>query len=250
MKAIILSAGQGRRLLPLTADRPKCLLPISGQTVLVWQLRALEAAGVELASIVIGFGAAQVEQQLGQVSFAELKTRTVLNPIYDRTDNLVSCLAAREEMDEDFLLVNGDTLFEPGVIRRLLASEPAPVSVAVVRKAAYDADDMKVSAGAGRLTRIGKDLGAGEIDGEAIGVSLFRGQGPRVFVQALEEVQREPDGHRRWYLSAVDLLARRGVVSATLVDGLGYAEIDYPDDVARAESLVAMWGDRFEKLLA
>ncbi|MBI5504077.1 MAG: phosphocholine cytidylyltransferase family protein [Deltaproteobacteria bacterium] len=250
MKAIILSAGQGRRLLPLTADRPKCLLPISGQTVLVWQLRALQRAGVDLASIVIGFGAAQVEEQLARVSLAGMQTRTILNPIYDRTDNLVSCLAARAEMDEDFLLVNGDTLLEPGVIERLLASEPAPVSVAVVRKASYDADDMKVSGSAGRLTRIGKDLGSSEIDGEAIGVSLYRGEGPRVFLEALEEVQREPDGHRRWYLSAVDRLARRGLVSATLVDGLGYAEIDYPDDVARAENLVAAWGDRFEKLRA
>ena len=44
MKAIILSAGQGRRLLPLTEDTPKCLLPLSGRSLLEWQLRALAAA--------------------------------------------------------------------------------------------------------------------------------------------------------------------------------------------------------------
>lgn len=243
MKAIILSAGQGRRLLPLTADLPKCLLPIRGRTVLEWQLRGLEAAGVEQASIVVGFGADRVERQLQGMSFSNLRACTVLNPLYDSTDNLVSCLAARKEMEADFLLLNGDTLFEAGVVERLLSSEPAPVSVAVVRKESYDADDMKVSGAAGRLTRIGKDLTDGEIDGEAIGVSLFRGDGPRAFVAALEQVQREPEGNRRWYLSAVDLLARRGLVRAASVDGLGYAEIDYPDDVARAENLVAQWGE-------
>jgi len=236
--------------MPLTAELPKCLLPIKGHSVLAWQLRALRAAGVERASVVVGFGADEVEQHLDEFPLAGLKTRTLLNPIFDSTDNLVSCLAARAEMDEDFLLLNGDTLLEPGVIARLLTSDPWPVSVAVVRKAAYDADDMKVSGSQALLTRIGKDLQAGEIDGEAIGVSIFRGTGPRAFVETLEEVHGQPDGNHRWYLSAVDLMAKRGLVRATWVDGLGYAEIDYPEDVARAETLVSEWGTRLQSLFA
>lgn len=241
MKAIILSAGQGRRLLPLTADRPKCLLSVGGRTVLDWQLRALQRAGVDCASIVVGFGADRVEQHLEDHSYRTPVVRTVLNPLYDSTDNLISCLSARAEMDEDFLLINGDTLFDPGIIARLLNSPPAPVSVSVVRKDAYDADDMKISHRDGCLTRIGKDLTEDQIDGEAIGVSLYRGDGPRLFLEALEQIASEPDGHRRWYLSAVNLLAQRGLVRATWVDGLGWAEIDYPHDVVRAEDLVSLW---------
>src|SRR5690606_31501919 len=66
-KAVVLSAGQGRRLLPLTADRPKCLVELSGRSVLEWQLRALEAAGVREAVVVTGFGAASVDAELSSL---------------------------------------------------------------------------------------------------------------------------------------------------------------------------------------
>ncbi len=65
MKAIVLSAGQGRRLLPLTADLPKCLLPVDGEaTVLDRQLELLARCGVSRAVVVIGFGAEHVERHL------------------------------------------------------------------------------------------------------------------------------------------------------------------------------------------
>ena len=64
MKTIILSAGRGSRLQGLTAERPKCLLDISGRSLLEWQVRALEAAGVAEIVVVTGFGASHVEDAL------------------------------------------------------------------------------------------------------------------------------------------------------------------------------------------
>jgi choline kinase len=65
MKAIILSAGQGRRLLPFTADLPKCLLPVdAGRTVLEFQLRTLAQCGIDRVTIMVGFGTDKVEQFL------------------------------------------------------------------------------------------------------------------------------------------------------------------------------------------
>src|SRR5262245_12236823 len=65
MKAVVLSAGQGKRLLPLTEENPKCLLEVSGgMPVLGFQLGALARAGIERAVLVVGFGAARVEAWL------------------------------------------------------------------------------------------------------------------------------------------------------------------------------------------
>ena len=76
-KAIILSAGQGRRLFPMTAETPKCLLPIQGKALIEWQLDALEACGVEQVTVVTGFGAAQVEDLLAKrEGTAETTTRS------------------------------------------------------------------------------------------------------------------------------------------------------------------------------
>ena len=247
MKAIILSAGQGRRLLPLTAQMPKCLIDVCGRTVLEWQLRALADAAINEVAVVVGFGADDVERHLIDRAPSGMEVRALFNPLWNRADNLVSCLAARGEMNEDFLLINGDTLFEPAVVTRLRASRGNPVSLAVATKALYDADDMKVFCDAGLVTRIGKDLPIDRVGGEAIGMSLFRGAGRRLLGEALAEVAREPEAHRRWYLSAVDRLAGRGLVQAESVEDLGWVEIDYPHDLAPAFALASRWdgaGDR------
>ena len=241
MKAIILSAGQGRRLLPRTADRPKCLLEVGGRSLLEWQLRVLADAGVRRATVVVGFGAEEVERHLRDHCPRGLEVRALFNPRFVQADNLISCLAARAEMAEDFLLINGDTLFEPVVVTRLRASQVGSVVMALGRKPAYDADDMKVVCRDGLVTRIGKDLPADLVGGEAIGVSLFRADGPLLFREVLEDVAREPGADRRWYLSAVDRLAARGLVHSVAVDDVGWAEIDYPHDLAVASALVAGW---------
>lgn len=237
LKAIILSAGQGRRLLPLTADLPKCLLNLGGRTVLEWQLLGLRAAGIKQVTVVTGFGADKVAAVLARRCPAGMKARSLFNPMYAVADNLVSCLAARDDMHNDFLLVNGDTLFEMQIVTRLLHNAIAPVSVAVAHKDAYDADDMKVRCIDGWVRDIGKDLH--HVDGEAIGISLYRGDGPKLFRDALDEVAHQPDAHRRWYLSAVNLLAHRGRVHAVPIGTAPWAEIDYPHDLKRAAALVS-----------
>ena len=126
MRAIILSAGQGKRLHPLTAEIPKCLLPVRGEEpVLEVQLRALAACGVSEASVLVGFGAQRVEDFLRGNPLPGIRVRTVYNPFFAITDNLVTCCWARSEMQGDFILLNGDTLFETAVLERLLASPPA-----------------------------------------------------------------------------------------------------------------------------
>jgi len=239
LKGIILSAGQGRRLLPLTQKLPKCLLRIEGRSVLEWQLRMLAAAGVQQVVVVVGFGAAEVERELAAITPSGMRVRTVFNERYDRADNLVSCAVASAEMREDFLLLNGDTLADSKILARLLASPQAPVAMVVARKDDYDADDMKVSRAGVRVVRVGKDIAAAETHGEAIGFSLYRGRGPELFTRALDEILREPESARRWYLSAVNLLAARGFVRAVEIEGARWAEIDYLHDLPRARALVA-----------
>ena len=108
MRAIILSAGQGRRLLPLTEKTPKCLLPVrDDMSVLEFQLATLAACGVTYASVMVGFGADQVEEHIERIRLPGLEVRTVFNPMYALSDNLVTAWLARSEMKTDFLLLNG-----------------------------------------------------------------------------------------------------------------------------------------------
>jgi choline kinase len=237
MKAIVLSAGQGRRLLPLTTRRPKCLIAVrGGRTILDLQLEALAASGVGRATVMVGFGAEHVERHLARNgSGVEVCTR--FNPFFDSSDNLVTAWLAGPEMDEDFLLLNGDTLFEPAVVARLVAGARASVSLAVDEKPHYDGDDMKVRLGPEkRLRAIGKHLNGGTPDGEAIGLTYFRGAGVAAFRTALDRAVRDPRALRRWYPSVLAAMARTRHLHAVSIRGLWWLEIDSKPDLAAARA--------------
>jgi choline kinase len=237
MKAVILSAGQGKRLLPLTASSPKCILPINGQSLLEWQLDELAKCGIEQVTVVVGYEAQQVRQLLLQRN-GQQQVRTLYNPAYAVTDNLVSCWTARGEMEDDFVLLNGDTLFEAPIMRRLLDSPARPVTLVTDHKPNYDADDMKVSLDGGRLVNIGKDLASKTVNGESIGMLLFRGEGPALFRAAIEESLRHPSARKKWYLSVIDEMAQSMPVWTCSVDGFQWCEVDYPTDLRLAEEVV------------
>jgi L-glutamine-phosphate cytidylyltransferase len=238
MKAIILSAGQGRRLLPLTESTPKCALPVAGSTLLEWQLHELGRAVDEIV-VITGFGADRVDAIAA--AWRTAPVRTLYNPFYALADNLGTCWVAREEMHEPFVLINGDTLFEGAVVRRLLASPAdAPVTLVIDRKAAYDADDMKVVVDGARLRRVGKTLSDG-VNGESIGMMVFRGEGPALFRQTVAQLMRQGEGVKRWYLSAIDVLAERQQVAVCDIHGLSWCEVDEAEDLANAQRVVAGW---------
>ncbi|HKP79648.1 MAG TPA: NTP transferase domain-containing protein, partial [Phenylobacterium sp.] len=238
-RAIILAAGQGKRLLPLTEARPKCLIELSGRTLLAWQLLRLQAAGVDEAVIVTGFRADAVEAEVAALGLT-MPVRLAFNPFYTVSDNTASCWIVRQEFDREILILNGDTLFGPGVAEKLLAAPPADITVTIDRKPAYDADDMKVLTENGRLRAIGKTIEA--YDAESIGFLRFSKAGAAKFVGGVEHVLQTTDGLRRWYLSVIDELARAGVdVKIASIEGLEWGEMDFPQDVENLTRLSSGW---------
>ncbi|MEM6439137.1 MAG: phosphocholine cytidylyltransferase family protein [Pseudomonadota bacterium] len=239
--AIILSAGQGRRLSPLTDARPKCLVVVGGRTILEWQLHALAAAGVRAATVVTGFGAAAVEAALRTFA-VDIRVETLFNPFFSVSDNTGSCWLARDLATEDSLLLNGDTLFDADVPRRLLREAGEGVSVTVDVKDRYDADDMKVRFSGDRLSAIGKRL-TGPVDGESIGMLRFRGAGGARFRAALAEALADPARLSTWYLSIIDDMARtENGVGVVRLRGERWCEVDFPADIPVAEATVAGFG--------
>src|SRR5262245_52236305 len=113
MKAIILSAGQGSRLLRLTEGRPKCLLPIGPRTLIQRQIWARPQGGVDDVAVGVGHHAKDEQDLLNRLEGPKLKLRTIFNPFYKLPDNLASCWMARHEMDRDFVILNADTVIQP-----------------------------------------------------------------------------------------------------------------------------------------
>jgi len=240
MKAIILSAGQGRRLLPLTENVPKCALTVAGRSTLEWQLQEIARCDIDEVVVVTGFGADKVDEIVARQT--AMPVRTLYNPFYARCDNLGTCWVARTEMNQPFVIINGDTLFEAAILRKLLDSNTdAPIKLVTDSKAAYDSDDMKVIVEQGCLQRVSKQLNTDKVNGESIGMMAFRANGPGEFSHKVEQLMRLSEGVKQWYLSAIDELAQVGLVGSCPIDGLSWCEIDDHADLEHAATVVCEW---------
>jgi L-glutamine-phosphate cytidylyltransferase len=249
LKAVILAAGQGKRLLPITETRPKCLVRFAGRTLLEWQIRSLYGCGVTEIVVVTGFAAESVEREIARIRLPGLSIRPILNPFFTVSDNLASCFMAKHEIAsaERLVLVNGDTLFEPPVLARVLRQATAPITVTIDRKERYDADDMKVEVSGDRLLHVGKTLDPETVGGESIGLLVMSREGAVRFATAVESAMREPSGLKSWFLSVIDRLATsEGIVGVVSIEGLEWGEVDFPPDLRRAEEMTVGWLNREE----
>jgi choline kinase len=221
------------------------MLSVLGKTLIEWQIDELAVLGIDRVTVVVGYQADQVEELLTR-RYRANHIGFIHNRQFAETDNLVSCWMAREEMNDDFILLNGDTLFEAPVIRRVLNGSRRPVTVVTDHKAGYDDDDMRVTLEGEQLIDIGKDIDPAKTDAESVGILLFRGEGPALFRAALEEAMRDPSVHRKWFLSAIRKMCRTMPVWTCSIKGLRWCEIDYPADLKSAETVVSACACRKE----
>jgi histidinol-phosphate/aromatic aminotransferase/cobyric acid decarboxylase-like protein/CTP:phosphocholine cytidylyltransferase-like protein len=130
MQAVILAAGMGRRLGALTENQTKCMVKLHGLTLIERSLDALTDAGIARIVLVVGYRAEGVRQLIGD-SYADVPVTYVDNPDYETTNNIFSLYLAKHELEkDDTLLLESDLIYEPKILRDLLAN-PAP-NVAVV----------------------------------------------------------------------------------------------------------------------
>ena len=240
LKAIILAAGQGRRLMPLTSNMAKCCLPLHGISILEWQLSQIAKCDIEEVVVVTGFASEMVDTIVDRID--GINVRTLHNPMYAHTDNLGTCWEARFEMEDSFVLMNGDTLFEAAVLQHLLACDSDyPITLATDSKPHFDLDDMKIIADGDRLLKVSKQLDISLVSGESIGLMVFNEVGANAFTVKLEEMMDKSDALKLWYLSAIDQLASGAIAGICPINGMSWCEVDDARDFAAAADVVSSW---------
>ena len=128
MKAIILAAGMGTRLRPITLSVPKCLALVNSKPILEHQLEALLTAGVRDVILVVGYLSELVSDKYG-TRHGDMNIHYVQNHIYDRTNNIYSLWLARQHLDGQVLLLEGDLVFEPELLQRLAQAPERDVAI-------------------------------------------------------------------------------------------------------------------------
>lgn len=225
-KAIILAAGEGSRLRPLTDDRPKCLLEVGSRTLIDHQVDTLHRCGISDVIVVVGYCGDQIRQHLGG------RARYVNNERYERTNSLYSLWLAREELVTGTLILNSDVLALPVLFDRLLNS-PAPDAILVERGQGFEPEDMKVTLNGSRVIDFGKHLSRERAHAHNVGVAKFSKEGAARLAGCLERLVATGHEHD-WVPVAFRDFASHWPLTAVATDGLPWIEIDYVQDLTRA----------------
>lgn len=125
--AVLLAAGTGTRLLPLTRDTPKCLTLVAGQTILGRLIHNLRLKGIKRMVVVIGHLGEQIREYLHQHA-SDMQIDYVLNPIYQTTNNIYSLWLAKEQIHEAFLLVESDLVFKASMLDDMMVPDRIAIS--------------------------------------------------------------------------------------------------------------------------
>ncbi|MDB5698061.1 MAG: nucleotidyl transferase [Alphaproteobacteria bacterium] len=235
--AIILSAGQGSRLLPLTLEVPKCLVRVGGKSILRHQLDALLTAGVETFTIITGYRAEQIESATALLCDDGIAIATLYNPFWQAASSIGSVWVAREQLRQPFILLNGDTIFDPALLAEALKRACAGVNLLVEKAHKPEEDDMRVELAGGIVREVAKGLPLSRAEYRSLGVVVSRDPYGENYLSALERVLRSPSGANRFHHAVVDDVAHRTGVGAIEVGRGFWQEIDRPEDIERWNQL-------------
>lgn len=229
MRVIVIGAGRGRRLMPTTADAPKCYAEVAGRRLLDWALDAFHANGLHRVCFIGGYQIDKVKQDYPQFEFRH-------NQDWENNNILASLFCAEDLMDEPFLCCYSDVLFTPDVISRLAGSN-ADMALGVdtawleryVERTDHPPDDAeKVTVRNGGITRIHRDMPAGEAHGEYIGVAKFSTAGAARLREHYHRCRKQFAG-QPWREAKVFEKAYKILLFQEMVEaGQHFAHVDTP----------------------
>jgi choline kinase len=245
MIGLVLAAGAGRRLRPLTDTLPKALVPVDGgTTILDIALRNLAAVGLSDVTVVVGYRADAVEERRADLEARhEVALTLVYNQRAEEWNNCYSLWLARDHFAGGALLVNGDTVHPVDVEKVLLKHQGLGqgVVLAVDAEKKLAEEEMKVTLdGQGRMRRITKLMDPADAYAEYIGATLIEAEEAGRLADALEATwRRDPDlYYEDGYQTLVD---GGGVVYVAPIGTMPWVEVDNHDDLTRAREIACRY---------
>lgn len=243
MIGLVLAAGAGRRLQPLTDDLPKTLLAVDGErTILDIALANLKRAGLDQVVVVTGFAAHRIEERKQALEHDHGVTlELVFNGKAEEWNNAYSLWIAREHLRAGAILVNGDTIHPASVEETVLAARGPAIVLAADTEKALGEEEMKLHVtDDGFMDRINKALDPATARGEYIGVTLIEADAADPLAEALEATWKRDPGlyYEDGYQEFADRGGRIGIAPIGRVE---WVEVDDHSDLARAREVACRY---------
>lgn len=232
MRALILAAGTGSRMRPLTDTTHKCCLPVAGKPLLTGQMDVLVACGITDIMVVTGYRRQEV-MKLGAA-----KAVYLFNPFFKSTNSIVSLWLAQRFFTDDILILNCDVIFDAILVEQLVASRH-PVAIAVCENWSDDRGYKAEISASGAVLRMGMTLD--RPGAEYAGIILLR---ETVLSEAVKVMERffDQDQFGVWYEDVVSAMLESGIQgSAVYVSPDTWYELDTATEYATANERIKAW---------
>jgi len=236
MKTIILAAGMGIRLRPLTEYIPKPFINIDGKTLIIRSLDNINDMGLKEVVIVIGYLRDMFKKKIGN-SYKNLKITYVYSQNYSNTGSMYSLSKTEGIIEDEILLLEGDLLYEKKALKYLINSkEPNEILVAPL---SGSGDEVYICVNeSNELTNLGKNIiNKREAIGELVGISKLSSEFlSSLYEMAKEDYKREKNLYH--YEEVIFKLSKTHPIKCKLIQDLNWIEIDNENDLRRANNKV------------
>lgn len=235
MKAVILAAGIGTRLNPITLKKPKCMVKVAGEPILAHQIRAYVNAGISEIIIVAGYKINQIKEYCKNIKYINIKI--IENKYYRSTNNMYSLYLAKNEVSgNDFLLSNGDVVCDKEIIE--IAVNNKSESLAFYDSDNYDEEELKLKISNNRAYSIEpKGPNKNNSNGSTIGIFTFNKEASILLFNDIKKIIEEKNLKNEWFEYSLSNIFKKTTFKPVDIKEFSWIEIDDYKDFFSAEKL-------------
>lgn len=227
LKAVIVAAGESRRLHPITNNTPKCFLSVGDRPLIEYSLAALKRCGINEIAFVVGYLKDKFPSWLGN------GYEYIFNPFYAITNDMASLWFAKDFVrGSEFIYIHSDLLYHPEILSKTVASQ-AEIALAV-EETVCDAEMMKVRVDGLSLLESSKDVALDQAFGEWTGIAKFTSTGWQKYLPEIEQLLAEGQFNVYDTVAMNRLVQKERMIRIVPFRDLPFIEIDYPGDLEKA----------------
>ncbi len=237
-KAIILAAGVGSRIRPLTDNCPKSLLKVGGETILNMMLTNIQESGIRDVVFVLGYLEEQIKNYV-KTKFSNLNAQFITNDRYADTNTGFSLMLAIDLIKgAAFVKFDADVVFDDVILKNLMKCQYENC-LCVDKNINLDAEEIKVVIGENnRVVKANKTVNPKHAAGESIGIEKISCKTSKLLHAELALMMDDRKNHQEYYEGAYERLIEKNVPFYALdISGLKWIEIDTKEDLIKAENI-------------